>query len=224
MKKRLLILGALLVTAMLCVGCNGLATDSQGEKESQTSTDSETGEVKNQLSKEKLEWFETSFFNSEEPNMVNMFLTSEYASPADIDLGELFYNGTYGETNVEISDQEEQLLEKQYNGEIDLDISKTTVEDMNALLQKYMKITLEETKKVGLDGLYYLEEHKAYYSIAGDTNWVKCEIQDGWTNDDGTIVIQYVIHEDFGGDGTGYQVTLKEENENYYFVSNLSVK
>jgi hypothetical protein len=103
-----------------------------------------------------------------------------------------------------------------------LDTYKRTIEDMDEVLTRYMNITLEETNKRDIEYMYYLEEYRAYYTCVGDTEYTKYDILYGWTNDDGTITLQYMHDPNLSSDDTIYRVTLKEENGNYYFISNLS--
>lgn len=175
------------------------------------------------LTEEELEWFETEFFNTEENRIINMFMTSEYFYAKDIDLRQLFYGGTYAIDASPVSEEEEQLLKERYDI-MELDICKVTTDEMDAILQKYLGMTLEETNKIGIDGLYYLEEYDAYYSVAGDTEYMRYDMDYGWKNVNGTITIEYTHDQTLSSDKELYSVTLKEVDGNYYFVSNESVK
>ena len=203
-------------------------TESVGTTEDTENTEDSTEEEntgvqledKNWLDAAKLEWFETEFFNDAENGITNMFLTSEYSKPADIDMGHLFYDGAEGRGNGQVSQAEIQLLES-YDTEWELDVTKVTSQEMNDVLQKYLGMTLDETNKIGLASLEYLEEYDAYYNIAGDTMMSQYDFGIGWYNEDGTITLQY--HDALSSYNPTYQVTLREENGNYYFVSNVMV-
>jgi len=169
------------------------------------------------LTDEELDWFENSFFNTEENRIINMFLTSKYHYAEDIDLSQLFYNGIQVTGSSDVSDEERNLLKDRYDI-MDLDIFKVTTDEMDAILQKYMGITLEKTHKVHLDSLCYLEEYDAYYSVVGDTEYMRYELNYGWKQKDGTVAIEYSLGEDL------YCVTLKEVDGTYYFVSNGAAK
>lgn len=175
------------------------------------------------LSQEKLAWFENSFFNNEENRVPLQFLTSEYASPEEIDFYELFYNGIYDGNRPEISQEEFDFLKQRYNAMTELDVSKMTKEDIDSLVKQYMDISLEETEKIGLDKLCYLEEYDAYYNTVGDTNMRNIDILSGWNNDDGTITICYSPMNGNSPTDEVYEVTLKQGNESYCFLSNIRV-
>ena len=192
-----------------------IATDDKTEKEVLPPSDV------NLIDQEKVEWFEISYFNVSDNRIVNMFLNSEYETPAEINLNRLFYNGTYSVDAQNASQEELSLLETRYSAMTDLDTSKIMTEDINEILQKYMGITLEETNKQGIEYLHYLEEYDAYYTCVGDTEYTKYDILHGWMNDDGTITLQYMHDQNLSYDKTVYRVTLKEENGNYYFISNV---
>lgn len=93
---------------------------------------------------------------------------------------------------------------------------------MKNILQKYTGLTVETTNKVGLNNLYYLEDKDAYYSVAGDTVYMKCDITNGWANEDGTITLQYC--DALSSISDTYEVTLKEVGDSYQFVSNIKVE
>lgn len=201
--------------------------DTEGAEGIENVTNSEDSSADNDvhgtpLDEELLTWFETKFFNDEENRMPNMFLTSEYHKPADIDLNRLFYDGANGMGNTSVSQKEIQLLEQRYGAMIDLDEVKTTVQEMNSILKKYTGLTLEETNKINISSLYYLEEYDAYYNVAGDTEYSRYDFVAGWINEDGTITLKY--YDALSTLGESHQVTLREEDGNYYFVSNVGVK
>lgn len=242
MRKIACLFALILSVVLVCTGCQNAADDNGNNSEVNTQQESEINDVSENtendteenvltgahisvgdtLEEEELVWFENYFFNTDENSMPNMFLSSEYAASADVDLGNLFYCGADGKGGTgEVPEEEIQLLKQQYDI-MELDTSKATVEEMNAVLQKYMGITLEETNKVGLDSLYYLEETDAYYNVAGDTVYLKCDILSGQVNEDGTITLQYC--DALSEPSDTYQVTLKEVDGAYIFISNEKVE
>ena len=188
------------------------------ETESQdTATSDETSPTE-----EELAWFETSFFNTAENRIVNLFLASEYHDAKDVDLYELFYNGS-GKDDALASTEEVQLLKARYDI-MDLDVFKVTTNEINDILKKYIGMTLEETNKNNLDGLYYLEEYDAYYNVAGDTNYMQYDFSKLLKNADGTVSIEYMNVDLFNGVEKAFILTLKEVDGSYQFVSNKAAE
>lgn len=126
------------------------------------------------LTAEELERFNTEVFNGDGFNMMNQFLSLAVEAPKDyrqIDLFALFYNGT-GEP-MEVTEEERQAVaEADYGGEDPMvDLVKCPASEMDAVLRKYLGLTLDETDQWGLDRFTYLEEYDAYYDFHGDTNY-----------------------------------------------------
>ena len=174
-----------------------------------------------------LEWFNTHYFNNDENRITNAFLTSTYQDAKNIDLNNLFYTGADGYGGGDVSEEEKLLLSQKDSyaqGSVyDLDISKTTKQEMEVVLQKYLGMSLEETNKVNLNRLYYLEEYDAYYKIAGDTVMSKYYFTKGWKDDEtGDIILQYFDYLS-GSKEDLYLVRLKLVDGNYQFISNVSV-
>ena len=173
------------------------------------------------LSETELEWFETEFFNTEENRMPNMFLTSTYDTPENINLNNLFYGGADGFGGGEITEEEKEQLQQYYPEVGLLDVSRTTTDEMNAILQKYMNLSLEDTNKLYLEYLHYLPEYDAYYKVAGDTEYAQYMMMAGWRNEDETITLVYMNA--FTSVVCYYEVTLLQDGDNYYFISNLQL-
>ena len=202
-----------------------VSNESVSEKEQTEGTQENEDATVNLISDELMSWFNREYFN-ESPYghgfVGNQFLTSEYASPKDIDLYELFYNGAYIVGNEsEVSEEEKQLLLERYLDEIHSPIFRIATWEMNEFLQKYMGITLEETHKYGLDKMYYLEEYDAYYLMHADSNVRYAIFHGGKINDDGTITLMYTPSME---SGSYYWVTLKEQEGKYYIISNILVE
>lgn len=126
------------------------------------------------LTAEELERFNTEIFNGGGFNMMNQFLFLAVEDPKDyrqIDLFTLFYNGT-GEP-MEVTEEERQAVaEADYGGEDPMvDLVKCPASEMDAVLQKYLGLTLDEMDQWSLDRFTYLEEYDAYYDFHGDTNY-----------------------------------------------------
>lgn len=170
------------------------------------------------LSESEIIGFNTDFFNSEADRMNNMLLSGEYSNPGEVDLFQLFYNGTGGEAD-QISEEELELLTEMDSTAPYLDIMKITTGEMDTFLQERMGIGLEETKKKGLDNFYYLEEYDSYYVIAGDTNYVRCTVISGLWEADDKLRLEYEKESEEGR----WKVTLQKEKDGYLFISNVRV-
>ena len=196
-------------------------TENDTESEVEIETESEAEELENAISQEKLDWFETVFFNDDENRIVNMFLASEYDTVANIDLADLFYHGDNGlGGSGEITDDEKTQAMNHF-GLDELDVTKAAKTDLDAVLQKYAGLTLDTTNKVGLEKLFYAEAKAAYYNVAGDMKYMKCDITKGWVNEDSTITLQYC--DALSSISDTYEVTLKETGDSYQFVSNKGI-
>ena len=159
-----------------------------------------------------IEWFNTDFFNVGcGVCMTNMLLSSYYDTAADIDLYELFYNGPTG-IQEEVTEAEQTAI-----GPVAFEHYpiKTQRTEMDAFLQEYLGVALDETNKKNLDQFIYLEEYAAYYLLHGDTNFQRCTVTSLEQNEDGTITLTY--EQESGEKGI---VTLKGSKGSYQFVSN----
>lgn len=111
------------------------------------------GAVPKTLSDEEIADFNTEFFNGEAVKMNNMLLCSEYDTPEEINLFELFYNGVYnsmsgGWTAGDVPEEELVLLEEfdsyyLIHGDTNFDPCTVT----SGTWESDDKLTLEYTKE-----------------------------------------------------------------------------
>lgn len=146
----------------------------------------------------------------------NLALTSQYATPEDINLYALFFNGFL---DAEVEDWECTALYAMGFPE-EMDIQKNPVDRMETVLMDYFGLTLEQTNGNDLDVFYYLEETDSYYNCAGGLNcYDNLSFLSGWTDEDGTIHIRYTAL------GQEFVVTLQPAPEGstvpYRILSNL---
>lgn len=135
-----------------------------------------------------IEWFNTEFFNvGSGVCMTNMLLSSYYDTAADIDLYELFYNGPTG-IQEEVTEAEQTAIGPVAFEHYPIKAQRT---EMDAFLQEYLGVALDETNKKNLDQFIYLEEYDAYYLLHGDTNFQRCTVTSLEQNEDGTIALTY---------------------------------
>ncbi len=148
-----------LVTAV-AVGCTFTGADKPTVEEPDAAPEP--------LTQEELVFFQENFFS---PNysIANQFLNSLYTSPENIDLFELFYNGTT--LPGAMSEEEQQTLMAAYpNSWGNTGCIKLPVKDMDTILEQYTGLKLADTKRLGLEHFTYLEQYDAYYDFHGDTN------------------------------------------------------
>lgn len=169
------------------------------------------------LTGEELAYFNEEFFNGEDYNLHNQFLSSLYERPEDIDLSQLFYCGVGEET---VSDTElQQLGVLDENGEKICDTDKLPVSAMDDVLLQNTGLTLEETSGIGLQGFQYLPEQEAYYHTHGDTNYRMCVTFSSGEREGDTIRLYY--DDTFYADGTKCLTLTARPDGGYWFVSNL---
>lgn len=150
--------------------------------------------------------------------MNNMLLSSEYSTPCEINLFQLFYNGT-GDEADQISEEELAMLTEIDSAAPYQDVVKITASEMDAFLQERLGIGLEDTQKVGLEDFYYLQEYDSYYVITGDTNYEHCTVLSGfWVSDD-RLILEYIKE----SEEKQWHVTLQKVKDGYLFVSNVRI-
>lgn len=176
----------------------------------------QSSENQNALTESEIIGFNTGFFNSEADIMNNMLLSSEYMTPGEINLFQLFYNGING-TAGQICEEEIELLAEMNSAALNLDIMKVSKDDMESFLQERLGIGLNETNKVGLNNFYYLKEYDSYYVIAGDTNYEYCTVLSGFWESDDRLRMVYIKE----GEEGRWEVTLQKVKDGYLFVSNI---
>ena len=176
------------------------------------------------LSTEELEFFNgEAFFNGEGFNIRNQFLSSIYDQPESIDLFGLFYAGSGLEETI----TDEELLSVMAASGISGTINqlpspceKNSVNNMNAILLEHMGITVEESSKIGLENMVYLEAYDAFYYFHGDTNYRSIISFNNGEREGDQIRLFY--DDGFFGDGAKV-LTLMEIDGEYKFKSNQYV-
>lgn len=175
------------------------------------------------LTAEELRWFQEVFFRSGTDNIRNVFgrpgEENVYERPQDIDLYELFYDGSHLGAPVTATEAE---IKAAYPDLADEEITtpayRVTRVEMDEVLLKYTGLTLAETNRVGLDKLPYLEERDAYYWMHGGTGYPGPLTILGGEREGSTVR----LYQEW--EGAFYCLTLEQQSEgNYWFVSNLPV-
>lgn len=177
------------------------------------------------LSADELEFFNgDAFFNGEDFNIRNQLLSSVYDGPEAIDLFGLFYAGSGLEETI----TDEELLSVMAASGISGTINqlpspceKNSLNNMNAILLEHMDITVEESSKIGLENMIYLESYDAYYYFHGDTNYRSVITFNRGEREGDQIRLFY--DDGFFGDGAKV-LTLMESDGRYKFKSNQYLK
>ncbi len=153
----------------------------------------------------------------------NKALTSEYTTPAQLDLM-LFFLGEFREESNQVTDSERAQLKDLYgySDDIDmLDITCLPVDKMNQVLTELFGITLEDVEDAGFYDMNYLESTNCYYIVgngasgAMDFNALAVKMLD-----DGTIRVSYTQFT--GSEDEMFVVTLLPYGDGYRVLSNLS--
>lgn len=197
---------AVILATALAVGCTFTGAQKPSEN---TPVESEAAVP---LSEEELAYFNDEFFNGEDFNLHNQFLTSLYDTPEDIDLFELFYCGTGQQEDI--SDAELQMVGAiDENGEEICPTDKLPVSALDAVLTENMGLMLAKTNQIGLEYLDYHKEYNAYYHTHGDTNYYFFAVFTAGARQGDLLSLVYE-------DGNKV-VTLRETKDGgYQFVSN----
>ena len=176
-------------------------------------------------------WFEEEWIRL-------MFLNSAYEGPEDVDLYMLLQNGT-GLTENRLAsfykhpEEGSWLLEHLGAWSFINDTLKLPRQDVEALLQKYLGLGLEEINRVGLDQLYYVPEADAWYKGQSDSPRVIIRLLYGYVLEDEVCLFHrggaWYKDDDPYGDTVWYNLQqgvfrtmlrLEEDGE-VRFVSNL---
>ena len=164
----------------------------------------------------ELEYFNQEFFNGESFNIRNQFLSSTYETPEDLDLFQLFYNGTGLPDSA--GEEERQAVADTLGNDPGTDLTKCPAKEINQILLSNTNRTLAEFNGVGLENFTYLAEYDAYYHFHGDTNyWNNVHIVSG-ERKDGLICLYY--EDTFMPNGWKCVTLRNTPSGEYLFVSN----
>lgn len=169
-----------------------------------------------ELSKEELD--ELTKFVQQSSNYG--FLLSEYDTPEDVELGEVFHNGAG--FSEEMTTQEVEAYLKECNQEeLYTDCVKVTANNVEALLQKDLGIGLADMH-TRMDGVY-LEDYDAYYHEAGDTNYISFVCESGQVKGD-IYTVKFVNESEDVSPVYAVETILKKTAEGYHFLSNRNLE
>lgn len=198
--------------------------ENQDESAEQKSSDIqdaiEEWKAGNELSDEELNDF-TDFFQSIENYG---FLLSEYTTPIDVNLNEVFYCGA-GFTAYDLSDDVKAAYEQETGWPIELDAECLTTKQIDDFLMEKTGYSLIEMNEPL--SWTYLVQYDSYISQHGDTNYISFACVSGKRIEEDVLELKYQSAYEFEGQlefGDNYGVvTLRKNGENYLFVSNQKV-
>ena len=147
----------------------------------------------------------------------NDALTSEYATPADVNMAGLFYDGFKEESQVATEAEIAFLNANMSENWIYMDLHRLPTEKMDVVLMELFGITLEQSNQVGLTYSYF-EETDCYYHCHTGTHYADITITRAENCDDGTIRMYYERH---SYPSVNMVATLKPNGNVYQILSNL---
>lgn len=161
-------------------------------------------------------------YNGINGNYYNLALASEYATAADVDLGDLFYYGFKGESKQPTNDELDYLddwMGLPWASSSGLELIRLPVNKMDEVLSDLFGITLEQTSYTGLDDLAYLEETECYYSLKNSTPSVSVWVRSVERQEGGALCVYYYR----GQLRDNMVVTLMPDGSEYRIISNQYV-
>lgn len=149
-------------------------------------------------------------------------LLFEYADPSQIDLRILFYGGFQGQSREPTAEEWEQLKDQQgFN--INMDLIRLPVKEMNQVLTELYGITLENVEESGFENLVYLESTQCYYHMVTDAAIIEdFNIVTAHIMNNGTIRVVYT--QDDWRDDVRYEMTLVQDGDHYRILSNVIIE
>ena len=118
------------------------------------------------------------------------FLMSDYSTPLEADLGQVFYTGA-GAGEWPEGEMLEDYLKANDFEEAYTDVTFIPYDAANQILERRTGYTLEHFKLAGNDiPMYYSDKYKGYFQMAGDTNQIRVECVSGEERADGSIFLK----------------------------------
>ncbi len=156
-------------------------------------------------------------------NYRNMFLTSLYEKPENVDFSQLLHLHIYPQVLDEVEQAEaDEILGPEPPGAI---ISlKITTQELDAFLMANLGLAIQDTNRVGMDSYTYSPDHDAYYwrYEFHARNYPGNVTLTAGTRSENRVTLSYQLDPE---SQDWYAVTLEEQEDgSYWFVSNLAAR
>ena len=120
------------------------------------------------------------------------FLLSDYASPLDADLSQVFYSGA-GVAGTLTDEMTASWLKEMGYDELYTELTFVSAADVDAVLERRTGCTLAEFRDYGNTTLQgYMEKWDGYFHMAGDTNRIQVSCVSGVRYSDGSALVESV--------------------------------
>lgn len=118
------------------------------------------------------------------------FLMSDYSTPLEADLGQVFYNGA-GAGRAPAEEMLNEYLKANGYEEAYTEVTFIPYDAANRILERRSGYTLEHFKLADNDiPMYYSDKYKGYFQMAGDTNRIMVECVSGREYADGSVFLK----------------------------------
>lgn len=167
-------------------------------------------------------------------NPVSCILCAFFERAEDMDLAAFMYCFPYGKVLTEEDEEEFRALQKsdgwRYGdrklADMPVPVHRYSAQDVEAVLQKYLGISLENLKDMEENGvnlseksLYYLEEYEAFYNTTSDAGFAMFTCARGEIQGDKVYLYsEYSQHSETGGE----VIILKKQDDRYVIESHLT--
>jgi hypothetical protein len=155
-----------------------------------------------------------------DPNYYGFFL-STYHDPTEIRWSEVFYNGAGIDTSLNET-QLSDYMEASGIEELYTDVTAIHEKDIRNFVRKTTGTSYDDAKHPLADSWDYMPKYDLYLFEHGDTNAQHIEFENGWDLGDNTYRLYYTVDAPARGyDSWPYAVTVRIENGQWIFISNL---
>lgn len=229
MRKAFLFTLSIILIVQVCTSCHQISTP-QPDNIEETSRHTDYPKA-SPLSKRELAYFNKEFFN-QFPSISNLFLTSVYNSPKDIDFSAFCLYGIGASLNIDKDEMENAIGANFFVKDQAHSVLKFTVTELDAILTKFIGMSLSETAGIGLDSFTYLSNYDAYYLVIDkvfnlpNINFISGDRIGNIVRlyyDASSLFSDIIFNPNGSSDNYSACVTLQETCDGYRFISNQFV-